>query len=565
MTESTSMRARLVGAGFLAPAVVYLMIFFVVPLFQLFWGSVTDNGGSLSPVHYQRFFSVPVFVRLLGTTLLCALVVAGFSAVLGYPVVRFVAGQPASRRRWLMLLIILPLWSSFMARTFGWIVILGYHGALNDFLLRIGLISHPVHFLYNRGAVLLGMTHSLLPIFMLNVLPVMLAISPVLPRAAMTLGAGAGTALWRLVLPLSAPGFSAGFLLVFMAASSFFIVPELLGGAGDILMPQLIIAEVEQTLNWHFAACLCVIMIVATFVCYGGLSRLFSFFPPRAGGGVERVLSVLGHGSDRVIERLGGLCRFLPGMFSGAVFVFLFLPILILVSISFTSGDLLDWPPKGLSLRWYRTVLHDPLWVTAAWRSLRVAVISALIATAIGSLAAVGLARLSRRQAAVIMFVLMAPLVTPHIAIGVSLYRFFSGWGMIGSDMAIVLGHVIGSIPYCVMSLSASFRYYDPQYDRAAATLGAPAYKRFFRIILPLVMPGLLAAFLFAFTLSFDELTVALFVTGGMKTTLPKQMWDSAVLSVDPSLAVVSTLLLGVNATMALVATALSRQQRPAG
>jgi ABC-type spermidine/putrescine transport system permease subunit II len=139
---------------------------------------------------------------------------------------------------------------------------------------------------------------------------------------------------------------------------------------------------------------------------------------------------------------------------------------------------------------------------------------------------------------------LISPLIMPHIIIAIAVFYLFARIGLVGTTVGLVVGHTVLAIPYVVVTVVAVLKNYDRRLDQAASTLGANGARTFLHVTLPLIRSGLVAAFMFAFIISFDELTIALFVTSGRITTLPKQMWDDALLRVSPALAAVATLIL---------------------
>ncbi|WP_198150503.1 ABC transporter permease subunit [Gluconobacter cerinus] len=462
-----------------------------------------------------------------------------------------------------------------MAKTFGWLVLLERHGFVNWSLCHLGVLAGPAHMLFTSGAVLCGMVHALLPIFVLAVVPVMESIDNQFSKAAETLGASPGTRFWEIYFPLTAPGFMSGFLLVFVSASSFFIVPELLGSPSQTMLSQMIITEVLQLLNWRFAAALSVILIVCVGVTYSVLTMIGrSLFPHDRYAGSK---ALRGHGRSLLgrvgkvfnpllllIDKNKGVETCLHMLSRWGVIVFLILPLLVLLPISLTRSDFLGWPPQFLSFRWYTHIIRSPVWIGAIERSLSVAFFSGCLATVLGACAAMGIVRSRTSVAGLLLSVLLLPLVLPRITVAVALYQFLTPLGLVGTDMGLTLGHTLIALPYCVVTLVGVFKLYDRQFEQAAATLGAGWTARFFHVVLPQLRPGLIAAFLFAFAISFDELTIAMFVSGGVKTTLPKLMWDNAVLAVDPTLAAASTtLVLGMGAlvTIATVLTSSSRRK----
>ena len=152
------------------------------------------------------------------------------------------------------------------------------------------------------------------------------------------------------------------------------------------------------------------------------------------------------------------------------------------------------------------------------------------------------------------MAFVLSPLILPRMIIAVALFYLYARIGLVGTTFGLVLGHTVLAVPYVVITVMAVLKNYDERLDQAAATLGANRWRTLQRVTLPLIRPGIISAFLFAFIVSFDELTIALFTTGGLSATLPKQMWDDAVLKVSPLLAAVSTVLLVFITVMILAA-----------
>mgnify|MGYP002527426089 CR=1 FL=1 len=155
---------------------------------------------------------------------------------------------------------------------------------------------------------------------------------------------------------------------------------------------------------------------------------------------------------------------------------------------------------------------------------------------------------------------LVSPIIIPNIFIAVGLFFLFSKLGLTGTTVGLILGHTVLAIPYVVITVLAVVKGYDQRLDMAAWTLGANRWQTLTRITLPIIRSGMIAAFMFAFIVSCDELTIALFITGGEVTTLPKQMWDDALLRVSPSLAAVATLLLLVMSIFILISEILKRR-----
>ena len=245
------------------PAVVFLAVFFLAPLVTMSLRSVTDPpGAGLS--NYAKFFEQAAYLRVLTNTFWIALISTVICLLIGYPYAYLMTIVPGRIAGLLLIAVLLPFWSSLLVRTFAWQVILRDTGVINSFLMNVGLISTPLELIRTTMGVILGMSHVLLPFMVLPIFAVMRRIDPELSRAAANLGAAPWRAFVRVVVPLSMPGVLAGALLVFVLALGFYITPALLGGPRDQMISQLIVEQVQRTLDWGFAAAMSVLLMAFT-------------------------------------------------------------------------------------------------------------------------------------------------------------------------------------------------------------------------------------------------------------------------------------------------------------
>ncbi len=232
----------------------------------------TDAHGRIVPVPPDQRIFIDVFLR----TFEIALVVTVAALLLGYPLAYLLATVPARVGNLLLIVVLLPFWTSVLVRTTAWVVLLQRGGVVNTTLHWLGLISQPMQLIYNRAGVYIAMIYVLLPFMVLPIYGVMRTLSPVSMRAARSLGAGPLVAFRRIYLPQTLPGISAGCLLVFILAIGFYTTPALVGGARDQMIAYFILFYTNQTLNWGLAAALSLILLVATLVLsllYGILAR----------------------------------------------------------------------------------------------------------------------------------------------------------------------------------------------------------------------------------------------------------------------------------------------------
>jgi len=224
--------------------------------------------------------------------------------------------------------------------------------------------------------------------------------------------------------------------------------------------------------------------------------------------------------------------------------VYLILPVVIVVPMSFSDSSFLSFPPGETSLRWFRNILDDPVWLESAATSLRVAVLTAVCSVVLGTLAALALVRgrLPFRNA--ITAVLLAPVIVPYVIVGLSAYIAFLKLGLTQTTLGFVLVHTCLAVPYVVINVTAGLVSVDRRLEMAAMSLGAGPVTTFVKVTLPLILPSVLSGGLFAFFISWDEVVTAIFLSGPEMTTLPVQMWSGVRVRIDPTVAAISTLIL---------------------
>lgn len=266
-------------AGFLvAPAVIYLLVLFIIPIGYVLLLSVTDPKISLE--HYRRLFTVPLYTAVMLNTFKVSFIVTLACLVLGYPL----AYVMARRNDWIAVTFLvavgLSFWTGFLVRTYAWLVILGNRGPLSAFYAFAGL-GRPPQILFTSFSSTLGMVHILLPYMVLALYGVMRKIDPSYLRAAESLGARPLPAFRHVFLPLSMPGVVNGCVLVFTICLGFYITPILLGTPRDMMISQLINQQIEDLLAWGFASAIATVLLATTLLLlavynrFAGLDRLW--------------------------------------------------------------------------------------------------------------------------------------------------------------------------------------------------------------------------------------------------------------------------------------------------
>jgi ABC-type spermidine/putrescine transport system permease subunit II len=259
------------------------------------------------------------------------------------------------------------------------------------------------------------------------------------------------------------------------------------------------------------------------------------------------------------MPRRGVGARYLLALFSGAVLLFLCLPIAVVVPMSFSSASSLEFPPPGLSLRWYHSFFGDPRWLRAAGTSALVACASSIAALSLGSVAAYGLVRGSFRGRELLEGNFLAPLILPPVITAVALYIFFARIGLLGTMPGLIVAHTILTVPYVVLVMAVAIRQFDVRIEQVAYSLGASWFRMFRSVLLPNLLPSVLAAWIFAFIISFDEVIVTLFLAGAYDT-VPKRMFNELILQVNPTITAIATLLIALSVvTIGIVAWLMRR------
>jgi putative spermidine/putrescine transport system permease protein len=248
----------------------------------------------------------------------------------------------------------------------------------------------------------------------------------------------------------------------------------------------------------------------------------------------------------------------------GALTVFYLLaPTLVIVPMSFTQARILSFPPQGFSFQWYQRMFTDPQWASGMVNSVQVATLTAILATVLGTLAALGLTRGRFPGRTLVNALALSPLIVPVVVIAIGMFGLFVQWRIAGSLVGLVLAHTALALPFVIVNVGASLRTMDRNLELAAANLGADPRRSFLHVTLPLILPGVLAGAIFAFITSWDEVVIAIFMTSARFRTLPVEMWEQVRQVVDPTVAAVSTTLLVVTTTL-LVVLFVVRRQAPA-
>jgi len=252
---------------------------------------------------------------------------------------------------------------------------------------------------------------------------------------------------------------------------------------------------------------------------------------------------------------------------AGLVFAFLMLPILVIVPLSFNAlpyftfnEEMLKLNPDAYSLRWYQDMFANEQWIHSIKNSFIIGIAATLLATLLGTLAALGLSRPHMPWRIPIMSLLISPMIVPIIITAAGMFFFYSSVGLSQTTTGIILAHTALGTPFVVITVTATLFGFDTTLMRASANLGATPVQTFFRVVVPMILPGVISGGLFAFVISFDEVVCVIFLAGFEQRTIPRQMWAGIREQISPTILAVATLLIVFSVCMMIVLELLRRR-----
>ena len=544
------------------PVMGWVLAFILVPMAVMVVFSLWRyRNFDLEPIwnldNYRAVLTEPVYARVMGRTLEIAALVTIGCVALAYPFAYFLARTTARWRGVLIVLVMIPFWTSFLIRTYAWMSILAANGVVNSALRWLGLTESPVQLLYTVGAIVVAGIYLYLPFAVLSIYTSIEKLGTSLEDAAMDLGAGPWTTFRRVTFPLSLAGIQAAVIFVFVPTLGLYITPALLGGANGTMIGNLQVTIFKNSLDFALGSAVSFVVLAIALLTVAVLGRSVDLERVYAGGvgQVSHARSAPARGGSRLF-----------GAYAGLIYLFLFLPVVFLVLFSFSSGAGGVFPPPGYTLHWYGEALHDPWLMSSVQNSLVVAVLSAAIAVTLAAPGAYAIVRYRFPGRALLRQVMIVPLIVPSIMLGFGLLLFFNALKIDLSIVTVLVGHVTYVLPYAFFVLAAQQYGFDRTLEEAAMDLGASRLTTFRLVTLPLMVPGLVAAGLFAFTLSLDEFIITFLLTGTTQT-LPLYVWGMLRTIVSPTVNAVATVIVVVSfafvAGFLLMQTVLRR--RPAG
>jgi putative spermidine/putrescine transport system permease protein len=476
-----------------------------------------------------------------------------------------------------MALLSLPVWTSVLVRAYAWMVLLGRNGIVNGLLISLGITTTPIQLLYTRTAVLIGLVHLLLPYSVFPLLGVMRRIDDRLMAAGESLGARRWSSFFLIFFPLTLPGLGSGCIIVFILSIGYFVTPALLGGLGDTTYVILIEQQVDSLSNWGVAATMSVVLLLITLAIVVAFGRSVGIMRgsadagngSRQGTAPRSVRLVMNAVWLFVRGRAGGSGKPIPAsaklrtssvganlavrIVGWTTILLVVAPILIFFPLSLSGNAYLEFPPTSYSLQWFRNYFDRADWVTATIHSFEIATMVAIVATAVGCATAIGLSRSKFRGSGLYLALLISPSIVPALITAIAMYFEFSHFRLLGSIWGLALAHLAIALPFVVLVILGALQRVDLMPEQAARSLGAGPVRAFVKTTLVLIRSSVIAAAFFAFLVSFDDVVIALFLSGTTAVTLPKRMWDGIRLEIDPTIAAASTLLILMSLALMLI------------
>ena len=542
-TRSTKGLSALTGMQLMLPTAVFLVLFFVWPTILVLSQSLLGEGAWLS--QYTKFLSSAGYVRILVRTLVMAGLVSTLCLLIAYPYAYLMSQVRGHMLTALTGVVLISFFTSVMVRSFAWIVMMQRNGIIDRLVQSIGLESFVL-----RGSTLgvtVAMVQVMLPFMIFPLYSAMIGIDRRLRIASTSLGANGWTTFWRIYWPLSLPGVVSGWVIVFITSLGFYIIPGLVGSPQEQLLSQLIYTLIDTVLNVPLASAASMLLLVMALAVVLPAMTRFDVM-----GGVTARAGQAHEDTSRPAAWLY--------IWAAIVSIALLLPSLVVIPLSFPGNASFAFPPTSWSTRWYERFFSSEEWYGSLLASLQVAFLTMLLSVALSVSAALAMRRMSSSLRATFRSFVMAPRIVPGIIIALAIYGLFLTSGLNATYSGFVIAHTVLALPFSFIPIMTALNQFDARLEQASASLGAGRITTLFRVMLPLIAPGLVTGGLFAFVISFDEVVVSLFISGTELRTLPVKMYRSIATDIDPTIAAASTMLLLLTVGLVIGSSLLSKK-----
>ena len=554
----------------LGPATTYICIFFFTPIAVFFiysfwsvsqWEIITE----WTLDNYYTVFTSPVFTLLIFRSIALGLITAALSVILVYPLAYAMVFKFEKYRDLILFLLAISLFSNYLVRIYAWKSILSSNGLVNYLAMQIGLADGPMHYLiYSQWGVIVVLINVYIPFATLPIYSSLLNVERETLDAAADLGAGPFRTFRKITLPLSMSGVMVSFLFIFLLAAGDFVTPQLVGGKTGMMIGNAVSTQFGIVCNWPLGSAMVfsTIGMIAAILATGFLLlqvvrkarrriSTVSWNTPSDPEPGEIAPSVA-----KIRRRLSFWRIPMLQIYAILALLFLFLPVFMLVVLSFNKNITGVFPLEGFTLDWYREAFNKKIIWPALENSVRIAAGTALISALLGTPAAFALTRSRFRFRNALRTILSIPISMPTLLIGISLLSFFAFFSISRSLITVIVGHVVYCVPYMVLAVSARLQEFDFTVEEAAHDLGATPFQTFRMVIFPLIRPTVIGAMLLIFSLSFNMFVITYFNIGA-QSTLPMVIWSMLRSGIDPSLNALATMVIAVSIGLLLLANRL--------
>ena len=568
MTQSvtgTPASRPMLGLILAFPVTFWLLLTFAAPFAVLTLLSLHEYPDPFGPIiqlpsaaQFASIFGDEFLVRIIIETLLLGVGVTALTVLLGYPLALWLVRLPLKWRPLAFAVILIPLLTNVVVRSLGIVLLLAPDGLINQMLGVFGIPPFR-QMLYTHGAVALALAQVFMPFMVLALYDVLQGTSPRVHEAAESLGASRTARVFLVDLPLSLPGLRAGIIIVFLMASTAYVSATLLGGKKVWTTGMLVWQEALQNLNAPMAAALALVMTLASTVFALLVIWITRKLTPWKSGAPGSFRSVPGW----LLKALDLFGPVIGKLLLASSLLLLLLPLVLVMIQSFN-----DVPQatvagfRAFTLKWYDRVLFGGAYAASFWISVQLAAATAVLAIGLALPAAFALSRHRFRGLTALSAFWTLPLSLPHVAIGVGMLKLFQAFTAIPPFLGMLAVHVVLVLPFSIALLQASVEQLDKAQEDAAASLGASAPARFLWVIMPGLAPGLVAAGIMSFLISFGEVTVSSFLTTARMTTLPVRIYAEASFSLEPTVHAVSAILIVVTVLLLMILNRLVRLDR---
>lgn len=545
---------RWIGPALSLPVTAWLLMAFAAPMLVVVMLSLHEFPSPFGPVfvkpslvQFVTVLSDPFYLGVIAETVGLGLAVTIVSALLGYPLAYWLARMPGKWRALSFAVILIPLLTNVVVRSLGIMLLLSPRGLINGVAEVFGLGPFN-QMLFTHGAVIVALAQVFMPFMVLALYDNLQNTSPRIHEAAESLGASPPIRFLTVDFPLSLPGLRSGIIVVFLMTSTSYVSATLLGGKKVWTMGMLVLNEAISNLNATLASTLALIMTLVGLAFIAlvtlGLNRfmLWRQGTPGTPWTIPRWLAVAVEAVGPWLSRLSLL----------AAVGLLVLPLVMVLVQSVNDVPLATAAGfQGFTLEWYRRVFFEGDYTGNFLISVQLAIVAVAVALALSMPAAFALARHPFRGRTALLAFWMLPLSLPGIAIAVGTLKLLQIYIMVPPFLGLVAIHVVTILPFVLTLLTASVLSLDRALEEAAASLGASPARSFVLITLPGLAPGLFAACLVGFLMSFGEVTVTSFLTTARLTTLPVRIYSEATFALEPTAHAISAILIVIT-TIAL-------------